>query len=74
MEKSKLVSFRLDEYTDEKIKKFCEARPYLNRSTVINGILRNVFLCSSEATLHELISNYFAFDQNYHLTFKIPEL
>lgn len=74
MEKSKLVSFRLDEYTDEKIKKFCEERPYLNRSAVINGILRNVFRCSSEATLHELISNYYAYDQNYILTFKSANL
>lgn len=74
MENSVLVSFRLDKITDEKIKKFCEARPYLNRSSVINGILRNVFLCSNEGTLHELISNYFAFDQNYVLTFERPTL
>lgn len=74
MENSVLVSFRLDKQTDERIKKFCEARPYLNRSSVINGILSNVFMCSSEATLHELISNYFAFDQNYHLIFKSSNL
>lgn len=39
----KPISLRLEEQTLQQIQRYCESRPYLTPSKVINNVLANVF-------------------------------
>ena len=50
-----LVSCRIDNPTIKAIDKFCEGRPYLKRSGVINQALYRIFRGKSDVSVYDLL-------------------
>lgn len=50
-----LVSCRIDNKTLKEIDKFCENRPYFNRSRVINQALYRIFRENGDASTYDLL-------------------
>ena len=55
MGKTKMVALRMSEENLKVISAYCEKRPYLNRSQVINSIVECVLACANDETLQNII-------------------
>lgn len=65
----KLVSMRLPERLISAIDQYAAYRKYLTRTQVISNILQNVWDCSNQDTLQELIETWDAFSSGYTVHF-----
>ena len=55
MAKTKMVALRMSEESLKIISAYCENRPYLNRSQVVNRIVDCVLACANDETLQNII-------------------
>lgn len=58
MEKSKLISIRMEPETLKKIDDYCATRRYWNRSRFINHLLKVVLELSDQGTLFTLLKGW----------------
>lgn len=58
MERSKLISIRLDRENEEAIAKLCQKSRYLNRSGVINCLLSAMLFCCRDNGLFTTLNCY----------------
>lgn len=56
MDKTKIISVRIDNDTLEEIQKFIVRRRYWKRNAVINSILTSLFMNANEEDIHKLIT------------------
>lgn len=70
MAQTKLVAFRCDTETLEKIDTYCSKRSYMTRSSMINQILNVVLSCAAPGTLQKIVETWDAYSAGYEVTFQ----
>lgn len=68
MANSKLVAFRCDADTLSKVDSYCSGRKYMNRSLLINQILKVVLTCSTPGTLQRMVETWDAYSAGFEVT------
>lgn len=71
MDKLKLISIRVIPETLQEVDNLASKHGYLNRSVIINNILRNVILCANPDVLWKIISTYSPHTCGYSIDFKV---
>lgn len=76
MGKTKMIALRMSEESLKVISAYCEKRPYLNRSQVINRIVDCVLACASDETLQNIIEVADPFSAGWSVQFTdvVPKL
>ena len=62
MERTKLISVRIESENLKVIDELCKPRPYLNRSRVINRLLTAMLRCNTGTGLFDTINCYDPYD------------
>lgn len=70
MSRTKLISLRIDEQTLVEIDELAESQKYINRSFVINHLLKAVLQCTMGGQLWKLVHCYDPFSEGItiHIT------
>lgn len=70
MAQTKLVAFRCNAETLQKVDTYCSKRAYVNRSSMINQILENVLSCAAPGTLQKIVETWDAYSGGYEVIFR----
>ena len=62
MERTKLISVRIETENLQVIDELCKTRPYLNRSRVINRLLTAMLRCNTGTGLFDTLNCYDPYD------------
>lgn len=73
MERTQIVSMRLDKELLQKIEKIIEDRPYWSRTLLVNRLLTALFNETSKKVVPFLMWNYFPERDNLYMTAQILE-
>lgn len=76
MAKTKMVALRMSEESLKIISAYCDKRPYLNRSQVVNRIVDCVLACGDDETLQNIIEVTDPYSAGWRVLFSqvVPKL
>lgn len=73
MEKSHLISIRIEPEVMRELKKYIGKERYMTRSFVINRILNAVLNCAEPGTIYQIINTYFPREKGFVIRFEVEK-
>lgn len=67
---TKMVSMRLSSNLLGKLEDFCAQHTEFSRTSVVENVLTNVFECSDEQTLWDIVSTFDGYSSSYNVRFE----